>query len=178
MFLVLQAVPMADKGGARETEEGGGARHREDEDVIIRVCDESRGVTKNFTCKRSLLVSRMRYFRNYLTNHTAYDIDISVHCDVLIFEWLIRYIHQPEQPPPLDSSSVVSLLISSEFLEMEELIDLCLQYMSGHMNEILRIPLDFTCLSEKVIQKLASLCGPEILSTIKVSPSSRLLDAV
>lgn len=142
---------------------------QENEDIVIRVCDESRGVTKNFTCKRSLLVSRMRYFRNYLTNNTAYDIDISVHCDVLIFEWLIRYIHQPDQPPPLDSSSVVSLLISSEFLEMAELIDLCLEYMSRHMNEILRIPLDFTCLSDKVIQKLASLCGPEILASIKVS---------
>jgi hypothetical protein len=139
-----------------------------DEDVVIRVCDEARNVTKTFTCKKSLLLSRMKYFRNYLTTNSAYDIDISVHCDVLIFEWLMRYIHRPDHPPPLDCSSVVSILISSEFLEMEELIDLCLTHISKHLNEILRIPLDFTCLSDKVIQSLAQLCSPEMLSSVKV----------
>ena len=38
-------------------------------------------------------VSRARQFE---------DIDISVHCDVHIFEWLMEYIHQPNKPPTLD----------------------------------------------------------------------------
>jgi len=110
----------------------------------------------------------MRYFRNYLTANSAYDIDISVHCDVLIFDWLMKYIHQPDTPPPLEPSSVVSILISSEFLDMEALMSTCLEYMASHLNEILRVPLDFSCLSDQIIAQLASLCPPKTLINTKV----------
>eukprot|EP00965_Chrysotila_dentata_P102088 3369868-Pleurochrysis_carterae.AAC.1 len=40
-----------------------------------------------------------------------------VHCDVHIFEWLMEYIHQPESPPFLDASSVISIVISADFLQ-------------------------------------------------------------
>ena len=45
----------------------------------------------------------MKYFKTYLTgSNNAYDdIDISVHCDVHIFQWLMKYIHQPGDPPRL-----------------------------------------------------------------------------
>lgn len=40
----------------------------------------------------------MKYFEVYLTDATSIDdIDISVHCDIKIFEWLIRYLHQREK---------------------------------------------------------------------------------
>ena len=37
----------------------------------------------------------MKYFEKFLAdNESGYDdIDISVHCDVEIFEWLMNYIH-------------------------------------------------------------------------------------
>jgi hypothetical protein len=35
----------------------------------------------------------MKYFEKYLTEATSVeDIDISVHCDIKIFEWLMKYL--------------------------------------------------------------------------------------
>ena len=40
----------------------------------------------------------MKYFEKYLLDVTSVDdIDISVHCDVKIFEWLLKYISQREK---------------------------------------------------------------------------------
>ena len=38
----------------------------------------------------------MKYFEKFLAdNESGFDdIDISVHCDVEIFEWLMNYIHE------------------------------------------------------------------------------------
>ena len=64
----------------------------------------------------------MKYFESYLSSSNQYDdIDISVHCDVYIFEWLMRFINQPKNPPELNCKSAVSILISSEFLRMQRL---------------------------------------------------------
>ena len=38
----------------------------------------------------------MKYFEKYLKEHDAddlEDIDIAVHCDITIFDWLMRYVH-------------------------------------------------------------------------------------
>ena len=81
--------------------------------IVIHVCDEARKVSRDFACDRVVLLREMRYFRSYLGGGDACeDIDISVHCDVHIFEWLVQWIHSPNKPPPLDASSVVSILIS------------------------------------------------------------------
>ena len=86
--------------------------------VIIHVCDENRQMNRDFCCRRDILVSNMKYFESFLEeNENGYDeIDISVHCDVEIFEWLMSYIHTPDSPPPLEKPMIVSILISSEFL--------------------------------------------------------------
>lgn len=53
---------------------------------------------KSFKCQRNLLMRYMKYFEKYLTEVTQVeDIDISVHCDIKIFEWLISYIQQRER---------------------------------------------------------------------------------
>jgi hypothetical protein len=70
--------------------------------VVIHVRDETRKVNRDFQCPRTVLLSQMRYFRNYLTEASAFDdIDISVHCDCHIFEWLMRFVESPDDPPPL-----------------------------------------------------------------------------
>jgi hypothetical protein len=57
----------------------------------------------------------MKYFEKYLTdNKNLDDIDISVHCDINIFDWLMRYIHRKE--PKLEVKNAISILISSDFL--------------------------------------------------------------
>ena len=59
----------------------------------------------------------MKYFEKYLPDSKNLDdIDISVHCDINIFDWLMQYVHDKE--PIIDVKNSVSILISSEFLQM------------------------------------------------------------
>lgn len=54
-------------------------------------------MNKDFRCDKSLLVSNMKYFEKYLSDSkSSDDIDISVHCDINIFDWLMKYIHKKE----------------------------------------------------------------------------------
>ena len=136
----------------------------QDDIVVIHVSDENRNISKDFCCKRDILVRHMKYFESFLAeNENGYDdIDISVHCDVEIFEWLMSYIHEPNAPPNLDKSMVVSILISSEFLQMDILVDLCLQHISNNLTEIIKLPIDLSCISEKLINKLAFITSPKV----------------
>jgi hypothetical protein len=95
---------------------------RSPDTIMIHVCDEARGVNRDFPCSRATLLQEMKYFRAYLTSPPGEEVDISVHCDVHIFEWLVKYIEAPGAPPRLDAASVVSILISSDFLEMDRLV--------------------------------------------------------
>ena len=137
--------------------------------VLIHVCDENRQVSKDFCCKRNILVKHMRYFERFLAeNENGYDdIDISVHCDVEIFEWLMSYIHETDKPPVLDKAIVVSILISSEFLQMDTLVDLCLEHIASSLGEIIRLPIDLSCISDKLANKLAMLVSPKTLAQTK-----------
>lgn len=51
-------------------------------------------VKKDFQCARDLLVQEMKYFAEYLSTDAQRweEVDISVHCDVQIFEWLMQYV--------------------------------------------------------------------------------------
>ena len=66
---------------------------KDKEYIIIHVFDESRKVSKDFQCEKTLLLSQMKYFEKYLKEaDSVEEIDISVHCDINIFEWLMKYI--------------------------------------------------------------------------------------
>ena len=143
--------------------------------VVIHVKDEARKVSRDFACDRRVLLREMRYFRSYLGDAEGFeDLDISVHCDVHIFEWLVQWIHAPGKPPPLDASSVVSILISSEFLEMARLVDHCLTFMAATLQEILGLPIDLSCMSDALVQRLAQLCPADALSNL-ADPKAKLL---
>jgi hypothetical protein len=140
-----------------------------DDVVIIHVCDENRQISKDFCCKRNLLVKYMKYFERFLAeNENGYDdIDISVHCDVEIFEWLMTFVHEPDRPPQLEKSIVVSILISSEFLQMDALVDICLQNIAESLNDIIKLPIDLSCISEKLVHKLALLTSPKVRNSFR-----------
>ena len=36
--------------------------------VVIHVCDENRKVTRDFNCRRDILMNNMKYFKGYLSN--------------------------------------------------------------------------------------------------------------
>ena len=97
-------------------------------------------VKRDFVCPRDILVREMRYFSEYLSSdtHTWDEVDISVHCDVPVFTWLMTYakrgmmegpcgekLAEPLAAPSLEPGNVVSILISSEFLKMDALVCVC-----------------------------------------------------
>lgn len=79
------------------------------------MCDENKKTNKDFKCDRHLLLQHMKYFEKYLADSKNIDdIDISVHCDINIFDWLMRFVHKKE--PKLEVKNSISILISSDFL--------------------------------------------------------------
>ena len=92
-------------------------------------------VKQDFACSRDVLVREMEYFAEYLTPDSLAEMDISVHCDIAIFDWLMRYtkrglkegpggetLPEPQEAPQLDVTNISSILISSDFLKMEALV--------------------------------------------------------
>jgi hypothetical protein len=125
-----------------------------EETIVIHVCDENRKVSKDFTCPKDLLLDKMKYFEKYLTSASSLeDIDISVHCDIKIFEWLMKYVQ--DQNPKLEVSNVVSILISSDFLQIASLVHECILFFTRHINEVIRLPIDMSCLNSTLVKKLA-----------------------
>ena len=65
---------------------------------MIHVIDDSKKEKRDFTFSRSLLVKYMKYFDKCLKKISDQDeIDISIHCDAVIFEWLLNYIFSMEE---------------------------------------------------------------------------------
>jgi hypothetical protein len=96
----------------------------------------------------------MKYFEKYLTEATSVDdIDISVHCDIKIFEWLMKYLKQKESEvqeeggPKLDIKNVISILISSDFLQMKVLVQECIDFVIENLHDVVRLPIDMNCLN-------------------------------
>lgn len=122
--------------------------------IIIHVCDENKKMNKDFRCDKQLLVTNMKYFEKYLSDSkSAEDIDISVHCDINIFDWLMRYIHRKE--PKIEVKNSVSILISSDFLQMAELVDLALTFVARNINDIIQLPIDMNCMNSALQKRLA-----------------------
>lgn len=138
--------------------------------IVIHVFDENRKVNKDFTCEKELLVTHMKYFEKYLTEATSVDdIDISVHCDIKIFEWLMKYLKQkdgdktqpvqePADPsaPKLDIKNVISILISSDFLQMKGLVQECIDFVIENLHDVVRLPIDMNCLNQNLIKRIAN----------------------
>ena len=88
----------------------------------------------------------MKYFERYLSDSkSADDIDISVHCDINIFDWLMRYIHRKE--PVIEVKNSVSILISSDFLQMDELVEEALNFVARKISQIIQLPIDMNCMN-------------------------------
>jgi hypothetical protein len=66
--------------------------------IKIQVYDENRKQEKTFKCDQTLLVKYMKYFEKFMDQTTtSAEIDITVHCDIKIFDWLLRYMQQQEK---------------------------------------------------------------------------------
>ena len=124
----------------------------------------------------------MGYFRDITTGQSLEDVDISVHCDVTIFEWLMKWIKTRDLPdgsedgegcdtnyldvgtsssnkrklvgrPCLEPGNVVSILVSASFLKMEPLVEIGLKYVHQNMNRILLATHNLNCLGEPLLTR-------------------------
>ncbi|KFP47401.1 Uncharacterized protein KIAA1841, partial [Cathartes aura] len=133
--------------------------------MVIHVCDEAKNLKEDFVCPRDLLISEMKYFAEYLSVDAQRweEVDISVHCDVHIFDWLIRYVKrntkdsEANEMPILEPSNVISILISSEFLKMDSLVEKCIHYCHKNMNAIVATPCNMNCINANLVTHIADL---------------------
>lgn len=110
----------------------------------------------------------MKYFRAYLTDTKGFeDIDISVHCDLHIFQWLMQSIKEPDNPPSLDVGNLVSILISSDFLQMDSLVKKCLRFFKDNASQIIKRPIDLDCISPKLLNRLAHIFRNDELDQVR-----------
>ncbi|XP_067901908.1 SANT and BTB domain regulator of class switch recombination isoform X3 [Heterodontus francisci] len=133
--------------------------------MVIHVCDEAKNLKRDFVCPRNLLVSEMKYFAEYLSVDAQrwQEVDISVHCDVHIFAWLMSYVkrklkHQGQtEQPELEPNNVISILISSEFLKMDSLVEECMRYCHKNMSAIVATPCNMNCINGTLASRIVDL---------------------
>ncbi|KAK6641538.1 hypothetical protein RUM44_013250 [Polyplax serrata] len=134
---------------------------KKEREVVIHVCDEIKNLKRDFKCSQKLLVSQMGYFAEVTNGQRLEDMDISVHCDVTIFDWLMRWVqkdnYSQRHTPLLDPTIVIPVLMSSAFLQMDSLQNHCLQYCQTHINEIIRDSPNLSCINDSVLTRLANL---------------------
>ncbi|XP_076453288.1 SANT and BTB domain regulator of class switch recombination-like isoform X2 [Babylonia areolata] len=142
---------------------GGGDSGEQGPMMVIHVCDEAKSLKKDFYCPRDLLVVEMKYFAEYLSTDTqrCEEVDISVHCDVQIFDWLIKYVKRGTkevgEAPRLEANNVVSILISSDFLKMDSLVEECIQYCHRNMTAIVSTNCNMNCINDRLLQRITDL---------------------
>ena len=132
--------------------------NNESSQISITVCDEAKTLKRQFLCNRSLLIREMRYFADYLKDEPdqAEEVDISVHCDVDIFQWLMSFVKRKTSSnvPALEPRIAISILISSDFLKMDKLVLQSLNYIREHINEILATNCTVSCISDGLLRQL------------------------
>lgn len=140
--------------------------------IVIHVYDETNQINKDFMCSRDLLLQQMKYFRPYLNDKSSCDeVDIAVHCDVNIFQWLMNYMVLPHSEAQavfskLEVPWAISILISSFFLGMSELVQQTVTFVSEKLQEIINLPIELDCMNEELIGKLSERFTDEELENI------------
>ncbi|XP_063774298.1 SANT and BTB domain regulator of class switch recombination isoform X2 [Pseudophryne corroboree] len=133
--------------------------------MVIHVCDEAKNLREDFVCPRDVLISEMKYFAEYLTTDAQRweEVDISVHCDVHIFNWLIKYVKRnsnemdKQDVPKLEPGNVISILISSEFLKMDSLVQECIDYCHKNLSAIVATPCNMNCINANLLTRITDL---------------------
>ncbi|KAH8302794.1 hypothetical protein KR044_010762 [Drosophila immigrans] len=146
-------------------------QEKKEPEVVIHVCDEVKNTSRDFSCPQSLLISKMGYFADVTAGQRLEEMDISVHCDIQIFDWLMKWIKHSAQSqelvapgqssfaagPQLDGNNVVPILVSASFLQMEPLLLECLAFCHAHLSEVVRTSTNLSCLNDALVSRLAAM---------------------
>ncbi|XP_065831094.1 SANT and BTB domain regulator of class switch recombination-like isoform X2 [Oscarella lobularis] len=145
--------------------------------VIIHVSDGPKNLHREFQCSRDLLLREMRYFVEYLPSerNEKGPTEIAVHCDINVFETLMRYVKRGLlddegnviKEPKIDANNSVSILISSDFLRMDVLVDKCINFIHKNISAVVGTPGNMTCIRDGLIARLAGLFSHSELEAMK-----------
>lgn len=129
-------------------------------EVEIHVCDEAKNIKKDFRCPQKLLVEKMCYFGDVTAGQKLEEMDISVHCDIVIFDWLMRWVKKDiikkSEWPVFEANNVIPIMVSASFLQMEPLLEDCLIYCHNNMAEVLKTSAILTCLNDSLLTRFVS----------------------
>ena len=92
----------------------------------------------------------MAYFKSVLADYATHDkINITIHCDVGVFSWLLDYIFETESAqiakngeatkPLIENRTVVPLLISAEFLGFQPVVEDAIDFLVNNFPEIVKL---------------------------------------
>ena len=160
--------------------------------ITIHVFDEAKLERRDFYCDLQLLLREMRYFRAHLgaARDPRSDVaEMSVHCDADVFEWLLDYVKAtaardgpgddhpgddvrpgddvPPVAPELTVGNCVSVLVSSDFLRMDRLVEECLDFVTANAVAVARGPLDLGALAERLLRRLAARLTEDTLEALR-----------
>lgn len=146
--------------------------------VIIHVYDESRGTQRDFECALPTLLREMAYFVGHLGGAQAQKaaaaagtMEISVHCDLEVFSWLLEYAQAPQEAqrrrPVL--SNCIPILISSEFLQMRALVRECVSFIADNFDDAAGLPVDLCALSDAVLKDLSAKVSVDALEATRAA---------
>ena len=76
----------------------------------------------------------------------------------------MKYVHSLN--PELEIKNSVSILISSDFLQMAPLVEESLSFVSDHIQEIILLPIDMNCMNSALVKRLASKVPIETLESL------------
>lgn len=65
--------------------------------------------------------------------------------------------------PILDLKNAISVLISSDFLHMKGLVEECVSYVVLNLSDVVRLPIDMSCLNHKLVWMIAQRTPLEFL---------------
>ena len=127
--------------------------------ITIQVQDDAQRRCQEFSCAKSALLEHMPYFRDVVRGQQLENVDITIHCELTVFDWLMRWLESRTagtEPPTLSADVVVSVLGSADFLGMEPLVEQCVTFIGGRLTAVADRP-GMACLNDRLMARLAVL---------------------
>ncbi|XP_076359306.1 SANT and BTB domain regulator of class switch recombination isoform X2 [Tachypleus tridentatus] len=147
--------------------------------ILVQICvkDDTNNRQETFSCSRDLILSHMPYFRQFISeeDHST-EVEISVHCDLEVFRRLIAFVKNHEtgyKDIEIEPRYAIHLLVSADFLQMEWLVQQCLQFCYENMNVILATSSPVSAIGDQLTQRLAGLFSYKDLEQLE-DPKDRI----
>ncbi len=77
----------------------------------------------------------------------------------------MQYVHSLK--PAMEIKTAISILISSDFLQMSGLVEESLDYVAANLQDILLLPIDMNCMNSALVKRLAGKVEIDVLDSLK-----------